>query len=50
MIDFITHHAGLLGLLFFFIFFCGMGLWVLRPGARTLYKNYARIPFEESDR
>ena len=50
MIDFLAEHAAMIGLLFFFTFFCGMALWIYRPGSRNAYKNFAHIPFEESDR
>lgn len=49
MIDFLAKHAGLIGLLFFFSFFCAVTLWVVRPGAKALYKNSASIPFKEND-
>jgi len=38
---------GLLGLMFFFAFFCAVLLWVLRPGAKKKYKQDAEIPFKE---
>lgn len=50
MIDFLSHHAGLIGLLFFFTFFCGVAVWTFRPGAKKIYKNFGQIPFEENDR
>jgi cytochrome c oxidase cbb3-type subunit 4 len=40
---------GLLGLLFFFAFFCGAVLWVMRPGAKKKYKQDAEIPFKEDE-
>lgn len=49
MIDFLADHAGLIGLLFFFIFFCAIALWVMRPGSKQAYKNSASIPFKEDD-
>jgi len=49
MIDFLASHATLIGLLFFFTFFCVMGVWVFRPGAKKTYKDYAHIPFEENN-
>lgn len=50
MIEFLVSHATLIGLLFFFTFFCVMGLWVFRPGAKKIYKEQARIPFEENNK
>lgn len=48
MIDFISSNAGLIGLLFFFGFFCAILLWTFRPGAKKLYKKHALIPLEET--
>lgn len=47
MMDFISAHAGLIGLLFFFVFFCAVALWTFRPGARAAYDKAAHIPLEE---
>lgn len=47
MIDWVAHHAGLIGLLFFFLFFTGTAAWVFRPGARDSYMDKARIPLKE---
>lgn len=46
MIDWIAAHAGLIGLLFFFVFFVTMVLWIYRPGAKSRYQKFASIPFE----
>jgi cbb3-type cytochrome oxidase subunit 3 len=46
MIDFFAHHAGLIGLLFFFAFFSVTALWVFRPGSKSLYKLSANIPLD----
>lgn len=48
MLDWITHHAGVIGLLFFFIFFVLMTLWVYRPGAKKNYQDKANIPFKKN--
>ncbi len=40
---------GLAGLLFFFIFFCAITLWTLRPRAKTTYQDYGNIPLQEND-
>ncbi len=50
MMDFIAHHAGLIGLLFFFTFFCAVSLWTFRPGSKKTYKDFGQIPFQENDR
>lgn len=49
MMSFLASNAGLIGLLFFFFFFCGVALWVMRPGSGDVYKNSASIPFKETD-
>lgn len=38
---------GLIGLLFFFVFFCGVALWTFRPGAKKKYEKNSQIPLEE---
>lgn len=38
---------GLVGLLFFFLFFCGVLVWVMRPGTKKKYKQDAQIPLKE---
>lgn len=38
---------GLIGLLFFFLFFCGVTLWTFRPSAKNKYKKDAEIPLKE---
>ena len=35
---------GLIGLLFFFIFFCAVTLWTFRPSAKKEYQTQANIP------
>lgn len=49
MIDFIAHHAGIIGLLFFFVFFTGTILWVFRPGSKQDYIAKAHIPLNGDD-
>lgn len=49
MIDFIAHHAGVIGLLFFFTFFTVVTMWIYRPGARDSYEVLARIPLSEDN-
>lgn len=38
---------GLIGLLFFFAFYCAVTAWTFRPGAKPKYKKYGHIPLEE---
>lgn len=38
---------GLLGLLFFFLFFCCVLVWVMRPGSKKKYNQNAQIPLKE---
>ena len=40
---------GLVGLLFFFVFFAVVALWTFRPSAKDMYKKYAHIPLEENE-
>ncbi len=40
---------GLIGLLFFFIFFCTIFLWTFRPGAKGKYQEHANIPLDENE-
>jgi len=47
IMDFLTHHAGLIGLMFFFVFFVVMAVWVFRPGAKIMYQGCADIPLKE---
>lgn len=39
---------GLIGLLFFFIFFCIVALWTFRPSAKKKYEKNAQIPLQEN--
>lgn len=49
MMDFITHYAGLIGLLIFFVFFVVVVAWALKPANRDRFNTCARIPFAEDD-
>lgn len=40
---------GLIGLLFFFVFFCAITLWTLRPGAKKTYQDHGNIPLQENE-
>lgn len=46
---FASADLGMLGLLFFFIFFCVITLWTFRSGAKTDYEKQGRIPLEENE-
>lgn len=49
MMDFISTHAGLIGLLFFFTFFLAVIAFAYRPNSKENFKKYASIPLEEND-
>lgn len=49
MIGWISEHAGLIGLIFFFSFFVVMAVWVYRPGAKKDYQDKAQIPLKDGD-
>ena len=38
---------GLIGLLFFFVFFCGVTLWTFRPGCKKTYSDHGNMPLQE---
>ncbi|MCI5060026.1 MAG: cbb3-type cytochrome c oxidase subunit 3 [Alphaproteobacteria bacterium] len=40
---------GLIGLLFFFAFFCVTVLWTFRPGGKKTYVEHGDIPLKEKD-
>lgn len=46
---FASPDLGLIGLLFFFIFFCGLTLWTYRSGAKKKYEEHGNIPLQETD-
>lgn len=46
---FASADAGLIGLIFFFVFFCAVVLWTFRPGAKNKYKKHGQLPLEEND-
>jgi len=47
MIDFIAHHAPVIGLVFFFTFFTATLIWVFRPGSKADYMAKACIPLKK---
>lgn len=47
MIDYLSQHAGLVGLLFFFSVFVGIALWAFLPARKQLVESYKYIPLSE---
>lgn len=47
---FASSSYGLSGLLFFFIFFCGVVIWTLRPSAKKEHQKNAEIPIKDADK
>ncbi len=45
----IADNANIIGLLFFFTFFCVMAIWIFRPGSKKHYQDQAHIPLNETD-
>lgn len=45
---FANHDAGLIGLLFFFTFFCVATVWTFRPGAKKIYSERGNIPLMDT--
>jgi cytochrome c oxidase cbb3-type subunit 4 len=46
----LRHFADSWGLLLLTLFFVGVLVWVLRPGARAHYADQADIPFRHDDK
>ena len=40
---------GLVGLIFFFVFFSAVTLWTFRPGAKDKYMKLGNIPLQENE-
>ena len=49
MIDAISQHAGIIGLLFFFSVFTGIALWAFRPGNKNSIESHKYIPLSEDN-
>lgn len=45
----IASHAGLIGLLFFFFVFLGIGVWLFRPGMKSRLEPLGSIPLNEDN-
>lgn len=48
MMDWLTQHAGTVGLVLFFTLFVCFGIWAYRPSNKKKLEKYGRIPLEES--
>lgn len=46
---FASANYGLVGLLFFFVFFLVILGWTFRKGAKSKYDQHANIPLEENE-
>lgn len=49
MIDWIATNSGIIGLIFFLVFFVLTALWVYRPGSKQSYQLKALIPLNENN-
>jgi len=47
MMDWLTNHAGISGLLFFFLVFLVIAGWAYRPKAKETIESHKYIPLEE---
>ena len=50
MIDWLSQHAGMTGLLFFFTVFLLIAGWAYRPKAKEQMESYKFIPLAEDDK
>ncbi len=48
ILDFLAANAGMIGLIFFFIFFSIVGVWTFRPSAKSDHIKHSLIPLEEN--
>lgn len=49
MIGYVLDNAGVIGLLFFFLFFVGVLIWLYRPGQKQKFEKHSQIPFKEEN-
>ncbi len=49
MIDWLAHHAPIIGLFIFLTFFIVAVAWTFRPGAREKYRKDAHIPLRNDE-
>lgn len=47
MMEFLSQNAGLIGLLFFFGVFIGIGVWAFLPKNKQRIESYKNIPLAE---
>lgn len=47
ILDFLRDHAGMIGLLFFFIVFVGVALWAFLPSQKQKLESYKFLPLQE---
>lgn len=47
--DFLSNHAGLIGLIFFVCVFMIMLAYVFRPGSKQTYESHGNIPLKGDD-
>ena len=45
--DTLIAHAPIIGLLMFFSIFCGVFIWMVRPGMKQKLQAHANIPLQE---
>ncbi len=46
---FASADVGMIGLLFFFVFFCAVTLWTFRPNAKKKYEEHSQIPLNTNN-
>lgn len=49
LLDYIAANAGVIGLIFFVIFFLLVLLWLYRPGAKEQFEQHGNIPLKEDN-
>ena len=49
MMDLLSQHAGMIGLLFFFSVFIGIAVWAFRPKNKQMIESYKYIPLSEGE-
>jgi cbb3-type cytochrome oxidase subunit 3 len=47
MIDALLDHAPVIGLLFFFLFFCSVLIYLFMPGSKKKFDEFKYIPLRE---
>ena len=49
ILDWLAHNAAMVGLLFFFLVFCGITVWVMLPQNRKSIEAHKFIPLTEQE-